>query len=129
MANSLNSHRFSWQAMLLVLLLLANPSLMAAPGDFDLLSVRQLLTQCLNENESLMASANGCDLYISGYIAAIQQFDLNDQFCSGDAVLNISDIRREFVEWAIYHSEQYDSAASSALQQTLSTMYPCQDSP
>jgi len=97
----------------------------AAPSDYSAPSVRQLLTQCLNDSSYLYSTAPSCELYISGFISAIKQFEVGDQFCSGDNGLEISLIRQEFVNWAIYHSEEYDAAAADALNSVMKTLYPC----
>lgn len=100
-------------------------SVPAAQGDYSALSVRQLLTQCLNESSYLYSSLPSCDLYISGFVGAIKQFDISDQYCADDSGMEISAIRREFVQWAIYHSEQYDSSAANALAGVMTSLYPC----
>jgi len=108
--------------------LLYSPKAIAAP-DYSALSVRQLLTQCLNDGASLYTAVPSCDLYISGFTAAIRQFNLNDKFCSEENGLEISAIRHEFVQWAIFHSEQYDTSAAEALAEVMDSLYSCANKP
>lgn len=101
----------------------------AAVGDFSAISVRQLLTQCLKQNESLYLAPSSCDLYIAGFIAATRQFDVSDQFCSSEQnSLELAPIRDEFIQWAINHSEEYDATAASALVTVMNSLYPCDNS-
>jgi len=113
--------------LLLGLLLGAQPVFTSAI-DFSAISVRQLLTQCLKQNYDPAESPSDCNLYIAGFAAAIQQLGFSDEYCFANNAPNLAAIKREFVEWAIYHSEEYDSSASSALANVIGNLYPCDNS-
>lgn len=89
------------------------------------LSVRQLLTQCLNDNDYLESDTSACQFYIVGYVSAIRQYDLGGDFCVDDTGFQVDDIRKEFVHWAIFHSEEYDASASAALAKLIGQLYAC----